>query len=513
MNFNEKFNLLMKMVHTTNFELAEVLEVDPSLISRWRTGERQVGNSSPYLPKIAQYFAQNAQEDFQKVAILELTGHHWEDKGVGERRMTKYLSQWLVDEPYIDPKSLTTLIDTIGNSANYYPSFETLPLPFEPGGEKMTREIFMGKKGLRQATTKLLLQAIRKENSGKSLQLFSNEPMDWITEDVEFARLWSYLAMKGIKNKIKIEIIHTLERQPKELIQAIEKWLPLYLTGAVKSYYYPSRKDNLFYHTSFYLEGVAMVRGNTVKGEADENFTYSYSDDPSQLNLFSNAFHLMKKGCRPLVNVFTEKNIKRYLAKNISFFTNPKGDVLTVQSDLLSGMDNALLERFFERGKLDLETIETIIGNNNHRVEQINDTPGRSFKLVMSLPRITDVRKGIVPAIVPELLSGRTFFYTPEEYKDHLKNLIELMEKIDNFEVLLFPRKHIIQSVQLYVIKDQSMVVFKHTTPRFAFISEQSDLIKAMESFINNAISRIPKRNSNKEAVIQTLSNFITKIG
>ena len=91
-----------------------------------------------------------------------------------------------------------------------------------------------------------------------------------------------------------------------------------------------------------------MVRGNTVKGEADENFTYSYSDDPSQLNLFSNAFHLMKKGCRPLVNVFTEKNIKRYLAKNISFFTNPKGDVLTVQSDLLSGMDNALLERFFD---------------------------------------------------------------------------------------------------------------------------------------------------------------------
>ena len=87
------------------------------------------------------------------------------------------------------------------------------------------------------------------------------------------------------------------------------------------------------------------------------------------------------------------------------------------------------------------------------------------------------------------------------------------MEKIDNFEVLLFPRKHIIQSVQLYVIKDQTMVVFKHTTPRFAFISEQSDLIKAMESFINNAISRIPKRNSNKEAVIQTLSNFITKIG
>ncbi len=503
----------MKMVHTTNFELAEVLEVDPSLISRWRTGERQVGSSSPYLPKIAQYFAENAQEDFQKVALLELTGHHWEDKGVAERRMKKYLAQWLVDEPYIDSKSLTSLIDTIGNSSNYFPQLETLPLPGEPEGKRANRELFVGKKGLQEATTKLLLQAIRKENSGKRLFLFSNEPMDWIIEDPEFAQAWSHLAMLAIKNKVKVEIIHTMQRQPKELIQAVEKWLPLYLTGAVNSYYYPTRNDNIFYHTSFYLEGVAIVRGNTVRGEADENFLYSYIEDSSQLNAFSNSFKLMKQECSPLVRVFTEKNLKHYLAKSISYFSTAKGDVLTVQSDLLSGMDEALLEQFFERGKINHRKAEAINGVKEYRAEQINNkSNGGSFKLVMSLPRITDVRKGIVPALIPELLSGHTFFYTPEEYKAHLRSLIELMREADNFEVLLFPRKHIIQSVQLFVIKDQSMVVFKQTTPRFVFVSEQSNLVKAMESFINNAINKIPKRNSHKKTVIETLSNFINKI-
>ncbi len=504
----------MKMVHTTNFELAEVLEVDPSLISRWRTGERQVGSSSPYLPKIAQYFAENAQQDFQKVVLLELTGHYWEDKGVGMRRLSKYLAQWLVNEPNIDSKSLTALIDTIGNSSNYFPSVETHPLPFEPEGTRVNRELFIGKKGLQEATTKLLLQAIRKENSGKRLYLFSNEPMDWITEDPEFAQTWSHLAMLGIQNKIKIEIIHTLQRQPKELMQAIEKWLPLYLTGAVKSYYYSARNDNLFYQTSFYLEGVAIISGNTVRGEADENFHYSYIEETTQLNSFSNSFKLMKNECRPLVRVYTDKNIERYLAQNISFFAAPQGDVLTVQSDLMSGMSNTLIKEFFERGNIDPQKSEAIIGINDQRMGQINDKASpRSFKLVMSLPRITDVRKGIVPALIPELLSGRTFFYTPEEYKAHLRSLIELMQNVDNFEVLLFPRKHIIQSVQLFVVKDQSMIVFKQTTPRFAFVSEQANLVKAMESFINNAISKIPKRNSDKEAVIKTLSNFITKIG
>lgn len=222
----------------------------------------------------------------------------------------------------------------------------------------------------------------------------------------------------------------------------------------------------------------------------------------------------MKNECRPLVRVYTDKNIERYLAQNISFFAAPQGDVLTVQSDLMSGMSNTLIKEFFERGNIDPQKSEAIIGINDQRMGQINDKASpRSFKLVMSLPRITDVRKGIVPALIPELLSGRTFFYTPEEYKAHLRSLIELMQNVDNFEVLLFPRKHIIQSVQLFVVKDQSMIVFKQTTPRFAFVSEQANLVKAMESFINNAISKIPKRNSDKEAVIKTLSNFITKIG
>ncbi|MFA7540428.1 MAG: hypothetical protein WCY52_08225, partial [Sphaerochaetaceae bacterium] len=79
--------------------------------------------------------------------------------------------------------------------------------------------------------------------------------------------------------------------------------------------------------------------------------------------------------------------------------------------------------------------------------------------------------------------------------------------------VLLIPRKHIVQSVQLFVVKDKSMVVFKHTTPRLIFVSEQYDMVKAMESFITNMVSKIPKRNNNKEFVIESLTNFIAKIG
>jgi hypothetical protein len=67
MKFNEKINLLIKMTNTTNASLATALEIDPSLISRWRTGVRQPNLSSTYIEKISDYFASTAKEDYQKV--------------------------------------------------------------------------------------------------------------------------------------------------------------------------------------------------------------------------------------------------------------------------------------------------------------------------------------------------------------------------------------------------------------------------------------------------------------
>lgn len=42
MHFSEKFELLMRLFKVSNKRLAGYLNVDPSLVSRWRSGERAV---------------------------------------------------------------------------------------------------------------------------------------------------------------------------------------------------------------------------------------------------------------------------------------------------------------------------------------------------------------------------------------------------------------------------------------------------------------------------------------
>jgi transcriptional regulator with XRE-family HTH domain len=187
MQFSEKINLLMKMANTTNTKLADALGIDPSLVSRWRTGAREPSEDSRYIQLIGIYFASQAKQDFQRVAMLELTGHQMEDKNVGEPVISNYLTRWLSDESKISPKSIQVLLDSIGSAGNTAHVVQEVPLPSEPSGQPIHTQSFSGIEGFRAATVKLLMHALNSPKKQTKLYLYSDEPIDWIIENPEFA--------------------------------------------------------------------------------------------------------------------------------------------------------------------------------------------------------------------------------------------------------------------------------------------------------------------------------------
>ena len=58
MEFSEKLSFLMKLCETTNKQLGEVLGLDPSQISRLRSGRRGMPGNGEYLQRISQFFAE-----------------------------------------------------------------------------------------------------------------------------------------------------------------------------------------------------------------------------------------------------------------------------------------------------------------------------------------------------------------------------------------------------------------------------------------------------------------------
>ena len=62
MRFNEKFDLLMNLLNIPNNKMAKFMSVDPSLISRWRSGERDPLKNDAYVEMIAEYIMQHATD-------------------------------------------------------------------------------------------------------------------------------------------------------------------------------------------------------------------------------------------------------------------------------------------------------------------------------------------------------------------------------------------------------------------------------------------------------------------
>ena len=80
-----------------------------------------------------------------------------------------------------------------------------------------------------------------------TLLLHSDESKEWLYEDPDFVKDWSKLLMGIVEKGGKIKIVHTLRRNIEEMMEVIRKWVPIYMTGRIETYYCPRIRDNIPY--------------------------------------------------------------------------------------------------------------------------------------------------------------------------------------------------------------------------------------------------------------------------
>ena len=74
MQFYEKLIFLLNLTQTSNRMLAHELQVDPSLISRLRTGTRGVPHNREHIKVMSSYFARKCTTEYQRQALSEMLG-------------------------------------------------------------------------------------------------------------------------------------------------------------------------------------------------------------------------------------------------------------------------------------------------------------------------------------------------------------------------------------------------------------------------------------------------------
>ena len=303
----ERLDYLMKLTNTRNAELAKALNFDPSYISRMRSGKRGLPSHHPFIDPAARFFAKQVTEDYQKQSLSDmiLDGRVWPEDPDTARVI---LSTWLDDEEgigfndsisrFLDRLSKTTSLDP----TEYYPDTDPFTGSADPALKDKTYVTFYhGNEGKREAVLEMLRSMAVSGRSDVFL-CHTDESLDWVSENHYFTAKWYALLAQYIRGGGRIRIIHTISRDLGELLNAIDRWLPLYVTGAVEPWYCPRTRDGIFHRSLFVMPGMAALTSNSIGPRSNDSLCM-FTRDPEALLAFEKEFYDLLALCRPLAEV------------------------------------------------------------------------------------------------------------------------------------------------------------------------------------------------------------------
>ena len=497
--FGDKLNAVMNMLELSNIRLAKQVNIDPSYISRFRTGVRTPKYNLPLLDSICNYLLdriedQNKINELSQLMNLSVTLLHEEDY----RRSAFIL--WICDtEAAKDESAIDKLLESI---ANFSPNTK-MPLPnidtvITDEVLKDTADYYWGIKGFQCSVIRFLAGSII--SKVKVLYLYSDQCMDWITEG-DFRLKWMLLMSECVKCGIKIKIIHNVDRDVNEMLAAFENWIPLYMSGMIEPFFCKRKSDERFSHTIFLSPRMACIDASHVKGA--ENFgKYYYHTDWETLALLEREFDLLEESSDSLLKMYLGKDIDNYLLLESGFLIE-NGIAMLLSSLSIGTLSKEQLLSMLNRNGICNKNCQKILTywSNQQKLLEKKLTSRKVYEFV-SMPKDDELFSGKILLNLSSIMSDLPVFYNEYEYASHIKSIIELMDKNENYRFYLLPEAPF-TNLQIIVCGDK-VIVIKSTEPYIAFVFTHPLVCKAFDDYMNGLKERYTQeRNTVKQSLMR----------
>lgn len=301
---SERLDFLMKLTDTTNNSLAHAVSFDQSYISKIRKGQRRATRNQDFLNAISAFFARRITEPYQRAAAAEAVcpGRVWP---LSDEEAARRIAAWLNEDA--SPAPIPSAVRRRRSPSMNY---------------------FYGDEGRREAVTVFLEKALERKTP-PHLYLHSDEPFGWLYEDPAFARRWAELMAGYLQHGGRITMIHSVSRNLGEMLEGVEKWMPLYMMGSIEPWYCPRVRDGIYRRTRFLARDLCAVVSDSVEGMTADNLTI-YTDDVGAVRAFSEEFSAFLALCRPLAEVYRPED-EKLLSPALQQFRAKDGELLTGQ--------------------------------------------------------------------------------------------------------------------------------------------------------------------------------------
>ena len=293
--FTQRLNDLISTVGVSVSEICAGIGTATTLLDTYCSGGKIPTRRSKYLVSICGFLYRHARNTGNLGSVAELLGVRESD--LSDESTSLMIRDWLIGKnDDAGTKAAASIIRQIAAPAPtpvLLPEFDTVAKA-DILSEKTV--FYTGTSGLQRAVIRFLGNAAKKP--GSELLLYSDQSMEWM-QQVRFIPKWQSLMRKCLKNGVRIKIIHNIDRDPSEMLFALQNWLPLYMTGLIESYYRPDTSGSRFCHTVFISEDDCIDGFCTVGTERD--CVYRYSSDGEYIGHIRRSYEKLTHSVKPLV--------------------------------------------------------------------------------------------------------------------------------------------------------------------------------------------------------------------
>lgn len=447
-DFDQKIDCFMQLFSVSNARLANILNLDHSLISRWRSGIRTLKKDNPTLETLVAYIADtltkaqktdlpNAQQHFIQCIISDAS-----------LTVEQNILNWLQSSQQ-DFQIVRKNVENILEMINAWPGNKPQAVQLDHGylqllSDKKKQENYRGIKGLREAVIRFFTDIILSEEK-RTLQLFSNQEMQWMAEDQRFLQTWQICMQTIINQGHQIEIIHNLGRSLEELTLGIEKWLPLHMNKNVTAYTcdrinLSEKNQNPLVKTLFIDVGNAAINAEMVKGTEDQS-DYHYYTSSNRLKELGEQFEQLKQMSEPIMVFYPENTVFSAEILKESQIINQDQEENALTNELillfpalpLCFFPQDIVKEILVATGLSSSTIKKIIEENKKLVRMLEDYIETGKTTVIG--PFTDQLKTNPVVLLPDTNDTLEVELSEEQYRAGMESLYSYQENYPNFQI------------------------------------------------------------------------------
>ncbi|HHU53227.1 MAG TPA: hypothetical protein GXZ43_04010 [Clostridiaceae bacterium] len=447
-DFDRKLDFFMQTFSISNARLANALNLDNSLISRWRNGARLLKNDNPALETMINYFT-NIIEKKQNYKLTMPQQHFiaFIEKGPAFNT-AENLASWFLsiqNESIVVQQNVKNILDKINDwHGNKLELIQPDSVYFQTLGAVKKQESYRGIAGLREAVIRFFTDIILSEEKRK-LQLFSNQEMDWLATDKNFMQTWLICMNTIVKQGHEIEIIHYLGRSPEEITLGIEKWLPLHMNVNVTAYTCDSLNlsgnRNPLVKTLFIDAGNAAINAEMIRGAEDQS-EYHYYTSYNKLKDLSDQFEQLQRISEPIMYfyksdaIFSEEIIKTWQKEGINKSAKEEADqvILLYPTIPMCFFPDIFIKEILSATNLDNRTVSLIL-TENEKLRLILKKFLTRGEIFLIGPFDDQVRSDLI-VLLPHTNDVKIIKLSREQFQIGLDSLHKYQKEFANLKVI-----------------------------------------------------------------------------